>query len=330
MLPTEASRSRLIARLSAGLFVALCADAAAQAIPLTSLEQTCELIGERLGSVGVRQCLDSGLQIGGGASVSGLPLLYRDYAATSQREPPKRVLMIGGIHGDELSSISVVFKWMDRLEHSRFQPLHWRVAPCTNPDGLLLQPSTRVNARGVDLNRNFPSADWERAALTYWTRRTGSDPRRYPGPSALSEPETRWLVDQIEAFQPDAIVSVHAPYGVLDFDGPQEPPERFGYLHLHQLGTYPGSLGNYAGVNRGLPVITLELPHAGIMPTAQQWQRIWADMLTWLDERLTDPAPIYLRLDADPWNGSPPDDADGRADFGASALNLLPRQAAPQ
>ncbi|MGH8446898.1 MAG: murein peptide amidase A, partial [Solimonas sp.] len=120
-------------------------------------------------------------------------------------------------------------------------------------------------------------------------------------PSALSEPETRWLLQQIQQFKPDAIVSVHAPYGVLDYDGPDEPPSRFGYLRLHQLGTYPGSLGNFAGVNLNLPVITLELPHAGIMPTAQQSQRVWSDMLTWLEHNMPKEAPMYMRLGEQAW-----------------------------
>jgi hypothetical protein len=44
-----------------------------------------------------------------------------------------------------------------------------------------------------------------------------------------------------------------------------------------------------------LPVITLELPHAGIMPTPAQSQRIWGDMLTWLQTNLPNQAPAYLR-----------------------------------
>ncbi len=294
------------ARLIAGLFVAATAPALAAPVelPLATLDQACALIGTRLQSVGIEQCLGAGLTVADGASAQGLPLLYRDYPATSRRTTPKRVLMIGGIHGDELSSISIVFGWMQRLADSRFQPFHWRVLPSVNPDGLLARPSTRVNANGVDLNRNFPTRNWRAEALTYWERRTGRDPRRNPGAAALSEPETRWLVREIEAFRPDAIIAVHAPYGVLDFDGPREPPERFGYLQLHQLGTYPGSLGNFAGINIGLPVITLELPHAGIMPSAQQQQRIWTDMLTWLEKNLPEEAPLYFRLGDHPWNGA--------------------------
>jgi protein MpaA len=296
---------RLKARLIAGLFVVVPASGLADepAVPLATLETACELIGGRLHSVGTERCLRAGLHVADGASREGLPLLYRDYPATSRRTTPQRVLMIGGIHGDELSSVSVVFNWMDRLERSRFQPLHWRVLPCANPDGLLRRPATRMNAGGVDLNRNFPTRDWDAEATGYWERRTGSDPRRYPGPHAVSEPETQWLVREIQQFKPDAIVSVHAPFGILDFDGPREPPQRFGFLHLHQLGTYPGSLGNFAGINIGLPVITLELPYAGIMPTSRQQAKIWADMLTWLERNLPDEAPLYFRLGDHPWNG---------------------------
>ena len=48
------------------------------------------------------------------------------------------------------------------------------------------------------------------------------------------------------------------------------------------MGTYPGSLGNYAGVYLGVPVVTLELPHAGIMPSRNQISRLWTDLVRWL------------------------------------------------
>ena len=84
------------------------------------------------------------------------------------------------------------------------------------------------------------------------------------------------------------IISVHAPYGVLDYDGPRDPPQRLGFLKLHLLGTYPGSLGNYAGLYLGVPVITLELPRAGLMPTRAQVSQLWTDLQTWLARNLPD------------------------------------------
>lgn len=179
-----------------------------------------------------------------------------------------------------------MFQWIDQLKSERYQRFQWRVLPCANPDGLFAQPSQRTNAHGVDLNRNFPTPDWRSRAQSYWKTKTKSDPRRYPGPDQASEPETRWLVEQIRSFKPDAIVSVHAPYGVLDFDGPMDPPQKMGYLRFEPIGVYPGSLGNYAGLHLGLPVITLELPQAVQPPSATQSGRIWADLLDWLDKNV--------------------------------------------
>lgn len=291
-----------MARLTAGLFISAAVFPCLAQFPLASVERACERIGGRLQSVGAQMCLDANLKSGELASHRGMPLLYRDFEPGSSRRTPFRVLLIGGIHGDELSSVSIVFQWMQKLEAERLQPFHWRVIPALNPDGLLPRQASRVNARGVDLNRNFATPDWSADALSYWKRVTRSDPRRYPGKHALSEPEARFLVAQIEDFKPDAIISVHAPFGILDYDGPLDPPQRFGYLRLQPLGIYPGSLGNYAGMTLKLPTITLELPHAGIMPSSSQSQRVWADMLRWLESNLpkADP-PLFERLDDPNW-----------------------------
>lgn len=275
--------------------------------PLASLERACKLLDKRLRSIELSDCLDADLRESLTASVEGQPILWRDYRSLSPRGNGRRILLIGGIHGDEFSSVSIVFQWMQRLAVDRFQPFYWRVVPSLNPDGLLRKPETRTNARGVDLNRNFPTPDWKETALPYWQRHTGSDPRRYPGPYAMSEPETRWIMRHIERFRPHAIVTVHAPYGVLDYDGPREPPQQLGFLRLNLLGAYPGSLGSYAGLYLGVPVITLELPRAGIMPTAAQSARIWTDMLTWLENTLPDgPPPKPPILLGDLWRGALP------------------------
>lgn len=300
---------RKMARLCAGLFISLsgpllaAAAPVANAIPLSSIQRTCELIGGRLQSVGVDACLNDGLQAGPIPSVRGLPLMYRDFLPKIKHGVPHRVLMIGGIHGDELSAVSLVFKWMQHLQDQRFQPFHWRVFPCLNPDGLLSDPSTRTNAHGVDLNRNFfTTRDWTADAIGNWKKKTYSNPRYYPGSAPLSEPESRSLTETIRQFRPDIIISVHAPFDVLDFDGSRKPPKHFGFLDLHQIGTYPGSLGNYAGIGLDIPVITLELPNARLMPTPRQIQRIWDDMLTWLDRNMPKhDSPLYLRLNDQPW-----------------------------
>lgn len=251
-----------------------------------SADDTCRLLGSRLASVKSEDCRRAGLQAGPTASVKGRALLWRDFVPPQGQAPERRILLVGGVHGDEFSSISIVFKWMQKLEEGVGQQFHWRVMPCLNPDGLLRRPATRMNANGVDLNRNFPSPDWEGRARDYWLHRTRQDPRRFPGTTPASEPEVRLLVEEIQRFRPDVIVSIHAPFGVLDYDGPHQPPHKIGYLHLHRLGTFPGSLGEYAGQFLGVPVVTLELPHAGILPSAAQTRRIFADLVSWIEAGL--------------------------------------------
>ena len=107
-----------------------------------------------------------------------------------------------------------------------------------------------------------------------------------PGPAPLSEPETRWVYEEIERFQPDVVISVHAPFGVLDFDGPVNPPNRFGRLVFDPVGVYPGSLGNYSGVHKNIPVITIELPNSLAMPSDAEVKRIWTDMLSWIQRNV--------------------------------------------
>ena len=246
----------------------------------------CERIGHKLGSVSVRDCDREQLKMSGGLSVRGQPILMREYPPLAGRRPQARILLIGGIHGDEYSSVSIVFKWMEELDRNHSGLFHWHIVPLLNPDGLLQAKSSRLNAHGVDLNRNFPTPDWHARTRNYWDRQTHRDPRRYPGEAALSEPESRWLYKEIRSFRPHAIISVHAPFGVLDFDGPPKPPNIMGYLHLHLIGTYPGSLGNSAGVQHHIPVITLELPRAGIMPNQRETSRMWHDLLHWLSHNI--------------------------------------------
>jgi len=257
---------------------------AVDAIDSVSLE--CGKIGNKLGSVSVRGCERENLTASGAQSVRGQAILFKEYPPLPPRTPQARVLLIGGIHGDEYSAVSIVFKWMQKLDRYHSGLFHWHVVPLLNPDGLLQKKSSRLNANGVDLNRNFPTPDWLNQTRDYWQRRTRKDPRRYPGKAALSEPESRWLYGEIRDFKPDVIISVHAPYGVLDFDGPPEAPHKMGYLHLKLLGTYPGSLGNCAGMQHRIPVITMELPRAGIMPSRGEITRMWVDLIRWLKRNI--------------------------------------------
>jgi hypothetical protein len=249
----------------------------------------CARLSPRLPGISAATCRQSALQPSGALSQKGVPILKRHIPAAQSGKSstkPIRVLLMGGIHGDELTASAIVFQWLQWMNLPPAQEFEWEVVPVVNPDGLLASKPMRVNANGVDLNRNFPTPDWHRDAPRYWVQRTRRDPRRFPGKAPLSELESRWINAEMERFKPNVIISVHAPFGVLDFDGPVKPPRRFGRLVFTPVGVYPGSLGNYGGMHKNVPVITIELPNAQAMPTEAETKRIWHDMLSWIQKNV--------------------------------------------
>jgi len=266
------------------------------------VDKACKRISNKLGSVDYAECQQNQLTDSGYRSRLHQPLLIKEYPPLQRRQPQARILLLGGIHGDEYSSVSIAFKWMNTLNKYHSGLFHWKVVPLINPDGLLRKHSRRTNADGVDLNRNFLFGKDKKASLDYWKQRTRKDKRRYPGPAPLSEPETQWVTQLIKDFKPDAIVAIHAPYGILDFDGPHKAPNHLGPLHLKLLGTYPGSLGNYAGLQLGKPVITIELPYAGIMPSKHEISKIWVDLVRWLKRNVRSEAYKTVLLKAESAN----------------------------
>lgn len=298
------------------------APPATTAYGATDVAAACDLLLPRLPGLTRSQCLATRLQASGARSAQGRPLYWRDVRqAAAQPRPhprlqpvadgavnsgaavdaaPLRVLVVGAMHGDELTAATLALRWIAMAEaedvahagaHPAAQPpahptVHWRFVPVLNPDGLLAPKPTRVNASGVDLNRNFPTPGWAQEAPAYWEKRTRKDPRRWPGPEPLSEPESRFLHQQMDQFRPQLVVSIHAPYGVLDFDGPHDPPARLGRLRMDKLGVFPGSLGHYGGLHRGVPVVTIELEHALRMPPDAEVRAMWRDLRQWMNTRL--------------------------------------------
>jgi hypothetical protein len=269
--------------------VLACAASAVQAAPGSPASRTwanpkgfCELVSRRLPNLPKSVCVNADLAQNPGRSVKGRPFLQRDVVSPHAR---LKVLVLGGIHGDELSSTSLVLHWIATAQEIPSN-VHWRFVPLINPDGMMLDQPKRTNANGVDLNRNFPTPNWDKEATYYWNQRTRKDPRRYPGPKPLSEPESRWVFNEMDQWKPDLIVSVHAPYGLLDFDGPTAPPQRLGRLYLDQVGIFPGSLGNYGGVHKKVPVVTIELPSALRTPQDAEIRQMWLDLIRWTADRL--------------------------------------------
>jgi|JI10StandDraft_1071094.scaffolds.fasta_scaffold114707_3 protein MpaA len=187
-------------------------------------------------------------------SSEGVPIYHYDHSGKDKT--PKKILAFSLIHGDETHAGTVGRYWMERLEE--IEPRNdWRVVPVLNPDGV--KEKTRYNANKIDLNRNFPTKDWDELAQKYWKLHAQSSPRRFPGEQSGSEPETKCALKHIEEFKPDFIISIHTPLNVLDFDGPKVPAPRYSYLPWRSLGHFPGSLGRYMWFERSVPVLTMEL-----------------------------------------------------------------------
>ena len=168
-----------------------------------------------------------------------------------------RVLVIGGTHGDEPASAALARRFIESLrEDSLGSSVRVVVVPVLNPDGLAL--GTRTNARQIDINRNLPTRDWG-------TRARAS--RYSPGARAASEPETRALLRLLRR-RPRLIISIHAPLRCVNWDGDAERIAQTiadvnGYKLCPSIGyPTPGSLGTYAGVERAIPTVTLELGRA--------------------------------------------------------------------
>jgi murein peptide amidase A len=107
---------------------------------------------------------------------------------------PRTVLVVGCIHGTECSGLAVVHA-LERRAQPRFDL--W-VVEDMNPDGYAA--GSRLNGRGVDLNRNFPS-EW-RPLEHRWSP-------QYSGPRPLSEPETRFAARIIRRLRPAVTVWFH-------------------------------------------------------------------------------------------------------------------------
>jgi protein MpaA len=131
-----------------------------------------------------------------GTSVQG-----RDLVALVRRAeaPRRRVLVIGGLHGNEPVSPPTVRGLVAAAVDDDVEL--WLV-PEANPDGVAA--GMRCNANGVDLNRNFP---WD------WRADDG-------GPGPLSEPEPSALAALVDRLTPDLVVWVHQPYGYVSSIGP--------------------------------------------------------------------------------------------------------------
>lgn len=193
------------------------------------------------------------------------------------------VLIIGVFHGDEPQGKYLIEKYI------KLYSTNLLFIPCLNPDGL--QNGTRTNANGVDLNRNFPTENWGDGVnvATEGCSECQDSSLYYGGTSPASEIETQFVIDIIEKYQPKTILTLHAPYKIVNYDGPaqdiaQKISDIIGYPVEESIGyPTPGSFGTYCGVERNIPTITLELDEK--IPVAQLEQPVFGIFNLCTDQR---------------------------------------------
>jgi len=107
------------------------------------------------------------------------------------------VLVVGDVHGNEPAGEAIVA----RLRSAKVDGVTFWLVRTGNPDGRAAD--TRQNARGVDLNRNFP-----------WRWRGGARGTYYPGSKAGSEPETQALMRLVRRVKPQLGIYYHQHLGI--------------------------------------------------------------------------------------------------------------------
>ena len=193
------------------------------------------------------------------------------------------IFFLGVFHGDEIEGEYALNHFMEELEQNPDVPCAYNAyfLPCLNPDGKELH--TRFNAHKVDLNRNYPTANFknETQTLSYEKVKCGAP---------ASEVETKFMMSLVGEFAPKIIISIHSDLHLIDYDGPARNlalmyADKTGYKFVESVGyETPGSFGTWAGVERQIPLITVETWRGD---TEEKLEKIWQELRPAFYETLT-------------------------------------------
>ncbi len=188
-----------------------------------------------------------------GLTPLGLPILSYSFSPAHGSAAPT-VLILGGVHGDETEGVYAALGLITQFQKKFDYNLNIMVVPQFNVEGVLAR--SRMNSRGVDLNRNMATKDWSPEIKT---------PRYNPGPFPESEPETVALSEYIQKEKPCWILSLHSWHPVLNVNGncleeAEVLSQITGYKIDSDIGyPTPGCLGTFAGIERNSPTLTYEI-----------------------------------------------------------------------
>lgn len=213
-----------------------------------------------------------------GQSVLGAPLLWFPAPLASEDSG----LILAGTHGDETAAVVTLSCAMRTLQDSHRRH---HVVLAVNPDGCQL--GLRANANGVDLNRNFPAANWQHGETVYrWNSVADKrDVLLSTGEHAGSEPETAALCQLIHRLSPAWIVTFHEPLACIE--DPDSSPlghwlaAKTGLPLVSSVGyATPGSFGSWCA-DITLPCITAEFPPVAADEASERYLGALVDLLYW-------------------------------------------------
>jgi murein peptide amidase A len=253
-LPPSRASIVLVLAIATGLTASSCAEptsdtaSATTSIPATRAAATGQQSTSTMPPATVPSSTGDGWEIVG-TSVQGRPIRIRAVG-----HGPRRVLFIGGIHGDEPEGAYATAELPGAFDDAGLADgVTLTILEDANPDGRAA--GTRGNANGVDVNRNFPASNFDTTNASN-------------GGSPLSQPEARAVYNTIERIDPALVLVAHSWAGrqFINFDGPaREIAERFAAssgLPVQESSAFaptPGSLGSYFGRDRGTSVLTVEV-----------------------------------------------------------------------
>jgi predicted deacylase len=264
-----------------------------------------------------------------GRSVEGRELVAVTVAAPGRRPEPSRphAVVLANIHGNEVVSSELALALLGALcdddlgdgPAAALDVADVTVVPALNVDGRgrsfaslerrgLFHNAPRRNARGVDLNRNWP---WPRGARDHWLPLAGVRTRLLPwcrGPYPLSEPETKALAAFVAARPPFVLLNLHSTGQILTYPWScraAPPADRDGFLAMtaafraaqtrwryrykQSRAWYPivGSSNDYFYERHGTLAMTVEIAREGAA-ARDDWRR--ARWVFWFANP-ADPAP---------------------------------------
>jgi protein MpaA len=172
-------------------------------------------------------------------------------------QAPRKVLVVGCVHGTERAGLQITAQLRRATPPHDTQLL---VLDTANPDGCA--GGTRANARGVDLNRNFP---WG------WRAQQGVFAS---GPRPASEPETRAVMAYIQHERPRVTIWFHQHMDLVERTRGSDPAiisryARTAHMRIRTLPRLPGTASRWQEhVLPGTTSFVVELPAGRLTRTA--------------------------------------------------------------